>query len=1099
MLTISRKLFDVIVPGGAAGKALAGRQARRLRRAGLFAAIFALLLGGGAAVAQTSRGDVTGRISDPSGAAASGVKVTATNANTGFTRLTVSSGTGDFSLPNLPLGPYTVEASLPGFATQKVSVEVNLGRVVALNLRLGLEQVTDVVTVEAAAEAELLDLQSTAIVNLVPTQQVQELPMNGRQWTRLLSLSPGVSGTYGNNPSVNGLRGTGAVNYQLDGADNNEAWNNMAAVNQGGGAAGIGGTQLPVEAIDQFSTESFGSAEVGRNAGATLNVALKSGTNQLHGSVFYFNRHEALSAQLPTVKPGSKKRETRNNQFGFSVGGPIVKDKTFFFGTFEGQKISSESASPLTTIPTDAWVAEAKQVLALAGVAVNPVTEGLLNLWIDRKGNVSNAAVSNNYRITAPSTYDTYGYVAKVDHDFDSNNRLSLRYFAGKGDHFTTSGIYTDYFDTVPTRTNNGTAILTSVLSPRLVNSVQFAWNYYFQNYNTSSFPDVKGLYGLDTGSGVLGTPTISITGFGSIGGRNANSGRDSNTWHITDTLSWAAGAHQWKFGGEIRRTTVDVKYENNKRGSLSFDGNIGGWSAYTSSSTVRALADFLAGYVSRGSLTLGPTNHDYHQNSFDLFFHDTWTATDNLTLNFGVRYTYQGVLGASDQKLTTFFDGQGLVSVDQLYPKDWNNFAPRVGFAYTLGKDRKTVVRGGYGLYYSVIAINAMAGAGGVGHNPGGENPVYNVEPAWNDPGNTAPGGGYLIRANVPVFELPTALNPAPKSSAFSVSQDLTLPYVHQYSLNVERQLGPATGISVGYVGTRGRNLTLRRNLNKAPAGTGTGTGNVRTTAEVNAARPYAGTAYAGNLLAINQVETVGRSTYNSLQVTLTQKPWRGLSGRVNYTLGHAQDNGSGDSTVITKNDYLDYDWGDSAHDVRHVFSAGLTYEIPAFTQSRLGRGWQVNAIVTVEGGTPITVTAGRNYSGTGDSSDDRAVLVGNPYGARNEITADGVLQRHFLNATAFTAPAAGQYSVTARNSLRGPAFNTIDFSLFKNTQLSEGTTLQLRFEAFNVFNNINWSNPGSSITSSTFGIATGIRDNANGIGVGGARNAQLAVKFLF
>jgi Carboxypeptidase regulatory-like domain len=1035
-------------------------------------ALLLFLLGTTVAGAQTFRGGISGRITDPSGAVLPGVAVTATNDATGVSRSTVTSTTGDFSLPDLPLGTYTVEAKLEGFQPQQATVEVTVSKVSAIDLKLGVSQLTE--TLQVSATGTALDLQSTALANVVQPKQVQDLPLNGRDFRRMLQLAPGVT----QDSSVNGVR-TRGNNFQIDGADNNDAFQNTSAVNQGG-VSGIAGTLLPVEAIDQFSVQSSGSAEVGRSAGSTVNLVIKSGTNSLHGSAFYFNRNEALAAQSPIVAPGSPKRPIRNNQFGFSIGGPIVQNRTFFFGTFEGQKLIAGNTLA-TTAPSDAWISQAKQMLSDYGVAVNPVALNLLSLW--PKASLTGPATANNFVSTDQNTYDSYNGIAKIDHTFNERYSLSGRYFGGNGDQTAYDGgsPFLDYYQTVPSRMHNVSIVPSMVISPHLVNQVVFGYNYFYQTFNSNSTAaDPIGL-GLNTGSSISGAPVITISGFGQVGGTSPL-GRIDTTYHLTDTLSYSTASHQVKMGGEVRRANLDIFYDTSKRGSFSFDGTVGPWKSSTATAAQRALADFLAGDVSTATILRGPTRHQYYQNSFDLYAHDTWTLNQNVTINYGVRYTYQGVLGASDQQLTTFFPDRGLVSVDQLYPKDWNNLAPRAGITWTPDASRKTVVRGAYGVYYDVIPIAYFAantgwpsgngGALGVGHNPGGANPVYTITQR-----------GITIANGVPVF----GDTLQPPYGAFSVSQDLQLPYVQSFNVNVERQIGSATVVQVGYVGTRGSHLAIMRDINAAAIGT-TGT--------LQSRRPY--NALYPTLGAIDQMETAGKSRYNGLQISAIQRPWHGLSGRANYTFAHSQDTASeARNTLIMDATNVGADWADSDFDVRHIFSAGFSYDIPAFMQGRFGEGWQLNTIITLESGRPFNIRTGTNVSGAGDFV-DRAVQVGDAF---SDLTGSGLFPR-FFTASAFANPTAGTFSTLERNAFHGPSFKTVDLSLFKTTKLTGSASVQLRLEAFNIFNTINWANPGSTLSSSTtFGLLTNTRNgsNAPGIGAGEPRNVQLAVKFLF
>src|SRR6516164_2287026 len=318
-----------------------------------------------ALIGQTFRGSIAGIVTDASGAAVVGAVVKLNNPSTGLSHAVASNAQGQYSFPELPVGGYTLTVSHTGFEAKKFDrVEVAVSRITNLDVQLGIAQQQQVIEVSAAAAT--LDTTATALVGVVDTKTVADLPMNGRDFRQMIKLAPGVSPA---STSVNGMR-TSSNNYQIDGADNNDAFQNAAAVNQGG-VSGIAGTLLPIEAIDQFSVQSNGSAETGRNGGSAVNLVIKSGTNALHGSAYYFNRNEALAARSPFQTATSPKQVIRNNQFGFSVGGPIVKSKTFFFLNGESQ-LSNANNSILDTIPSDAWVTAGKNVLAQYAVAVNP-------------------------------------------------------------------------------------------------------------------------------------------------------------------------------------------------------------------------------------------------------------------------------------------------------------------------------------------------------------------------------------------------------------------------------------------------------------------------------------------------------------------------------------------------------------------------------------------------------------------------------------------------------------------------------------------------------------------------------------------------------
>jgi outer membrane receptor protein involved in Fe transport len=1028
------------------------------------------------AEAQTFRGGISGRIVDTSGAVLPGATVTATHTGTGVTRTTTSSDTGDFSMPDLPLGTYDVEATLQGFQGQKVQVEVSVSRISGIEIRLGVSAVAE--TIQVSASAVTIDTVSTALSAIVQPKQVQDLPLNGRDFTRMLQLAPGVA-----NNSVNGVR-TRGNNFQIDGADNNDAFQNIAAVNQGG-VSGIAGTLLPIEAIDQFSISSGGQAEMGRNAGSTVNLVIKSGTNNFNGSVYYFNRHEALAANSPIATPGTPTRKIRNNQGGFSLGGPIVRGKTFFFSTLEIQDLIAAN-SVGTTVPSAAWVDQATQLLNQFSVPVNPVSVNLLALWPAESRN--GPATAQNWIGVDPNTYDSYNGIAKVDHTFNQVYSISGRYFGGGGDQVAGAGPYRAYFQAVPSRMHNVSIVPTAVFTSHLVNQLVIGYNYFKQTFNafdTSFDPAAAGLNtGVSDDPYLSGAPNITLSGFTGVGGSQPL-GRVDKTIQFTDTLSYATGAHQLKAGVDYRLSKLFIFYDSNKRGTLTYDGTVGPWAslpAAQASPSLKALADYMAGMVATGSIVRGNTHHDYFQHTLDLFVQDTWTVSPNLTLNLGLRYTYPGVLGASDGPLTNFLPDQGMVSTDHLYPADKKDFSPRIGVAWTPWDDKKTVIRGAYGLFYDLFAVNfftantgfANGGALGVGNNPGGTTPVFSITQRR-----------FAYSSGVPVF----GSTPQPPYGAFSVSQDLKLPYVENYNVNIERQFGASTVAQIGYVGTRGHRLGVMLDIN-APAPNAAGLAQAR--------RPF--NALYPDLAAINQLQSIGSSRYNSLQVSLIQGNWHGLSGRLNYTYGHALDNASeARNTLPMDQTNLDVDWGNAAFDVRHVMSAGFTYNLPAMGSSRLGDGWQFNVIASVQSGRPFNVTTGIDTSGTGIRN-DRPNLLGDPYSGVTQPTSGQFVQ--YFNPAAFQAPPLGTYGNLARNALYGPGFNAFDVSVFKTTKLTDGTSFQVRLEVFNLFNRVNWGQPGSSLSNSTsLGVLTNTREgsNAPGIGPGEPRNIQLALKFLF
>ncbi len=1033
------------------------------------------------AFAQTFLGAVSGTAVDASGAALGGANITLASPSTGLTRTTTSSADGQFLFADLPVGSYSITVANTGFQTTRISnIEIAVSKTTNITATLNIAQQQQ--TVEVSASSISLETTSSALVGVVNTRVVQDLPMNGRDFRQMVKLAPGASPL---TTSVNGMRTTGN-NYQIDGADNNDAFQNAAAVNQGG-VSGIAGTLLPVEAIDQFSVQSNGGPDQGRNGGSQINVVLKSGTNGFHGSAFYFNRNEALAVRSPLLADTSPKQVIRNNQFGFSAGGRIIKDKTFFFLAGEAQ-LATANNSILTTEPSAAYVTQAQGVLAKYGVAVNPVSLNLLNIWPSavRTG----PAAPNNYLSSAQNKYNSYNGVIKLDHRFSEKNSMFVRYFGATGGQTADVGSHIlNFFQVVPSRMHNYSVVDTHIFSPRLVNQLTLGVNYFLQTFNDKDTSVNPLALGLNTGANVPpGSAKLTITGFDYVSASNPQA-RTDTTGHLTDSLSYNIGRHALVFGGEYRRAVLDVGYDINKRGTFNFDGTRGPWASdSTLSGNLRSVADFLAGYPSNSNgaiIAQGQLQRLYYQNSFDFWAGDTFRLNSHLTLNYGVRYTYQGVLYDSNNSITNFVPGKGFVTPGQdfgsLYPQDRNNFAPRIGFAYTPGRNSKTVVRGSFGIFYDVPALNFFTantslpngGAAGVNANPGGANPVYSLSVK-----------NIVFAPGVPIFGTTT---PTPPFGVFAVSQDFRTPYVQNYNLNIQRQLSNSTLLQVGYVGNLGRKLAVLRDINQSVLVNGV------------AVRPYSG--LYPQLGTINEAETAANSEYNSLQTSLRQTLWHGVSATFNYTYGHAIDDTSDVRNTVPTNSYnLQNQRGSSTFDLRHIFTSFVSYSVPQIGHAfpRLTSGWQLNSLLTFSSGLPINILAGTNVSGTGENQ-DRVDIVGDPFANVPVLTNTKAVQ--YFNPAAFAKPAAGTFGNIGRNALYGPGFGSVDFSVFKRIPINERIKAEFRAEIFNLFNRTNWANPNVTLSSSSFGQLTATRNggSAPGLGFGEPLNAQLALKLVW
>src|SRR5438094_5432302 len=681
--------------------------------------------------AQTFRGSINGTVTDPSGGSVPNATVKATESATGIDHTTTTTNDGAFSFQDIPLGLYKLTVTATGFPTYTVDkVEVIAGQIYTLQVKLQLQQQTT--TVEVSAAALTLDTTTQTQTMTIPDDVVQNIPLNGRDYTQLISVEPGFGGyNVGGFGSLNGTR-PNQMNWQIDGVDNNDFWHNVPAINQGG-VSGIAGIILPIDSIDEFSAQTESGPEAGRNAGGTVNLVVKSGSNALHGSVYYFNRNEFYGAASPFfVKSATvpKSPPLRNQNYGFSVGGPIIKDKTFYFVGFEKQQYLI-GLSGLATEPSDAWVANAGAVLAAnstpvsqtacnllgpltsslpAGASCTPTTAS--GLWpTSGPGSIAGLpATIHNFFSPVASTGYSYNGIAKIDHNFNESHRLSFRWFGGQGSQTaplggspalgTASSNLKDYFEVAPLHVFNYSLVLNSVLSPRVTNQVLFGVNYFnqvFHDFNNGFDTKAMGLFlspdAKVNGKPIQGAPNIVIGNFEQIG-LTPPEGRNDVTGHLTDIMSYTMGKHQLRFGAEFRQARVNEFYHRRGTGKFVFDGSAGPWASDSTLDTnTKALADFLAGAVSSctlpggtppkaewgSTIAVGNPERFVRVNAFNSYFQDSWQLTHRLNLNFGMRYEYFGPLHSDKKDLAVFIPGKGLLiqgnGIDSIFPPDRNNF----------------------------------------------------------------------------------------------------------------------------------------------------------------------------------------------------------------------------------------------------------------------------------------------------------------------------------------------------------------------------------------------------------------------------------------
>ncbi|MGC1417859.1 MAG: carboxypeptidase regulatory-like domain-containing protein [Candidatus Acidiferrum sp.] len=1052
--------------------------------------------------AQTYRGAINGAVTDPSGAVVPNVQVMAKEKSTGIDHSTMTTSDGQFAFQDLPVGLYSVIVTAAGFPVLTIDdILVGQGAIYTLPAKLTLSQ--QATTVEVSAAALTLDTTSETQTTLITGTDLQALPLNGRDFTQMIAVAPGFGGySAGGFGSVNGTRAN-QVNWQIDGVDNNDLWHNVPAVNQGG-VLGIAGIVLPIDSIDQFSVQTQAAPESGRNPGGTVDLALKSGGNDFHGTAYFFIRNEAFAAASPF---SDTKKENRNQQYGFSVGGPLLKDRLFFFATFEKQRFTI-GLPGLGTEPSLDYQAAALDVLANPGgkygayapVTPNPVTTALIADLLPSYA-VNGPAAPNNYSSPDPEYGYSYNGLVKIDYKINDKNNFSFHYFVGQGNQVAPVGSQIkDYYEVAPIHVSNYAASWSSALTPRLSNQLLAGVNYFrqiFSDFNTNFDLAGDGL-NLYNGFNLAGAPNIEITGFDPIG-LTPPEGREDITGHLTDVASYTVGKHQFRFGGEFRRAQLEEFYHRHALGNFVFDGSQGPWAGNTAiESNVLALADFMAGDVFRSSIAVGDPTRLVFVKTFALFAQDAWQFNQKLSLNYGLRWDYEGPLGDDKKDLSVFdpdkgglvFQGAGIASV---YPKDFRNFSPRVGFAYKVGDKGDLVVRGGFGVYFDTPNLNpfldnrpANGAPNGLEGNAAGPTPVQ-----------TIPANGFTILSGVPIFS-PTGTSCATGNgcgqvfNVFSVSQNFRTPYSYNYNLNIEKSMGSSLLLQVGYVGSASHRLMTTADINQPALGV------YATDADQQAARPFF--AQFPDFGVINEIQTNGNANYNSLQAVLKVRQWHRFSGQFTYTWAHGLDDMTQYRGTLPQDSFnLKADYGNMDYDTRHKFTGALNYDLPNAPKFKyLLNGWSLNSLLVFGTGQPFTVFSSQDTTGTGEG-EQRADQISNPFaGVSHAFNKNGVT---WINPAAFVDPAPGTFGTSPRNGYYGPGYASVDFSVVKNTRITERVSTQFRIEMFNLFNRVNLAPPsntngsGLGITADTIGDWNG----APGLGPGEAFNMQLGLKIIF
>jgi hypothetical protein len=1030
---------------------------------------------------QSFSGKIVGLVTDSSQAVVGRVAVTVVNEGTGAQRRMITDANGIYVAAELPVGYYTVRYEANGFgAVERQRVKVDVGSETRVDVTLSVQAMEQ--TLDVKAEAPVLQRDSSALSEVVDTRQVEELPLNGRDFRKLAFLAPGAAprsprGSLGSF-TVNGQREKSNI-FLIDGVDNNDPFRNQASFNQGG-VAGAQATLFPVDALAEFSVQSQGSAEYGRNSGAVVNIVVKSGTNDFHGTLYEFLRNDKLNARnFFETLPGTKKGPFKNSNYGGAIGGPIKHDRTFLFAAFEGER-GRPSSSLAVTVPGAADVASARASNAAAGRPENALGAKILSLFPQE--NIPGA--KTNYAYSLPNIIDSNNFVVKIDHQFSGRFNLSGRYVYGDGNQTfpLNSGQGSQlpsYQTVVPTRVQLAGLNVSQVLTNALINETRVSFMRFAQVFSPLDVAFDPASIGLITGA-KGGLPTIVVGGFESLGApTNEPRGRVSQAYQVVDALSWTRGSHTWKAGADYRRPMIRSFNDQFARGRLSFN----------------TLADLLAGVAAPtgASIARGATRRDTYTNNLGLFLQDDWKVSRRLTLNFGLRHEYTGPLSEKSDRISNFIPSTGLVRVgqglDTLYERDWNNFAPRFGFAFDPRGNGKTVLRGAYGLYYDApsqdfFLVQSFPN-GNVGTNPVPGLGTFTVN--FTGPVPFGPGVDIFGGVNAPV----------PPFTVFGVDQHMRTPYVQSYNFNIQQTIVEGTVLQVGYVGSKGTKLFRLRDINQATPGP---------VESVQQRRPFNGLypQFAG----IYQLEASANANYNAFQTVLRRRFSKGLTLYASHVWSHSIDDASNGICSCTAGVSLPQNSFDaraekavSGFDQRQRFTLNFVYDLNFLPRSlekwpkRVTAGWQVSGIYTLASGVPITpFWNGAAPSGSGETSNDRPNVVGNANDGPKRWDA-------WFNTAAFLAAPKGTFGNAGRNTVIGPRTNMADFSVLKSTRITEHVNLQFRSEFFNIFNHPNLALPNVTVNSSAFGAIASTTDVANGnpLGDGGPRLVQFALKLVF
>ena len=1020
------------------------------------------------ALAQ-STASLTGIVTDASGAAVPNAKVTVTNKATGVSFNTQTDSAGAYLIPSLPIGVYDIEVTASGFQKALVTdLDLPVATSVTRNVQLRIGETS--VTVEITADAVILDTATNSMGQVINDKYVQDIPLNGRHFTDLSLLTPGTI-----TPPANGflsfpLRGQGSfgintagqredtTNWLVNGINLNDPVQNQITF------------QPPIGTLAEFKIDNSAfPAEYGRNSGAIVNMATRSGTNDFHGEAFEFLRNNALDARNFFNTVPNPQAPFKRNEFGGAFGGPLKKNKAFVFLAYEGLR-QHQSLTVTSTVPSQ------NQIAAVTAPAVAGLITLLPPANFHRTSDASAAQADwTGFTGGALANVSLNQGSADFDVDLRAQDRLHGYYVVQKDlrEEPTAGGAIganiPGFGDTRDGFRHLGTLSEDHTFGPSLANTVRLGFNRIHLTFTPNGFFDpAKFNIGMPAGSPVAsGLPFINVAGTLGFGGPTGEpQGRGDTTAVLNDTLSWLKGRHTFAFGGEIRRA-----YNNN------IAENIGSF-------TYTTMANFLADKGNVFTVLLGSGSNKILQPAYDAFAQDSFKLAQNFTLNVGFRYAWNSTPSESRDRFTNFDAASGtLVSAAQPYHTNNKNFQPRVGFAWDPFKSGKTSIRAAYAIMTQAPTTNILTGLS--------SNPLFAVPVNLGSSSNTI-----------------TLENPFPPGTGislgpFAINPNFDNSYVQDWNLTIQRQLSSNLGVEVAYVGVKGTHLQLSQNINQpfVNGGVYLSTRPFPTLPQTSPVLPAQcappnPVCPLGNFSGGGQVNSGGNSNYNAVWATVNKHFSHGLQFQGSYTFSKSLDYNSlstGESLFIQNAYNPRGDYGPSEFDVRHRFVLSGFYELPfKSNKPRLISGWQFGVTQQVQTGSPITPTLAIG-PGPGISLTVRPDITG-------PSQTTGSPAQWFANQALFVSPCVAGVchpGNLGRDAITGPGFLNTDFSITKNTKFGERFNLQFRSEMFDVLNHPNFGNPVLTVTSASFGVIQSTRFPTGDFG--SARQIQFALKLMF